>query len=42
MDVNKAAADNLDWFDVTEWGIEGRILPDQQRLRWFDRFASVG
>ena len=28
----------LDWYDVTQWGVEGRAWPDQQRQRWFDRF----
>lgn len=40
MGVNKAAAANLDWHDVTKWGVEGRILPDQERLRWFDRLPA--
>lgn len=40
MGVNKAAALELDWHDVTTWGVEGRILPDQQRLRWFDRLPA--
>lgn len=40
MDVNKVAAANLDWHDVTQWGVEGRILPDQERLRWFDRLPK--
>lgn len=40
MAASKAAAANLDWHDVTTWGIEGRILPDQERLRWFDRLPS--
>ena len=40
MGANKAAAVNLDWHDVTEWGVEGRILPDQERKRWFDRLPS--
>jgi hypothetical protein len=35
MGINKAAAGNLDWHDVTGWGVEGRILPEQQRERWF-------
>ncbi len=34
--VKKTAADNLEWHDVTKWGVEGRILPGQERLRWFD------
>jgi hypothetical protein len=41
MDVNKAAADGLQWHDVTKWGAEGRILPDQERLRWFDRLPAA-
>lgn len=40
MDVNKKAAADLVWHDVTEWGLEGRILPDQERARWFDRLPS--
>ncbi len=41
MGVNKAAAENLDWHDITAWGVEGRILPEQQRLRWFDRLPAA-
>jgi len=40
MDINKAAADGLDWHDVTTWGVEGRILPDQKREQWFDRLPA--
>ncbi len=40
LGVNKAAADNLSWHDITEFGVEGRILPDQDRLRWFDRLPA--
>jgi hypothetical protein len=40
MGVNKAAADNLEWHDVTKGGVEGRILPDQERKRWFDRLPA--
>ncbi len=40
MGVNRAAAAGLDWHDVTQWGVEGRILPEQPRLRWFDRLPS--
>jgi hypothetical protein len=40
MAANKAAMANLDWHDVTTWGVEGRILPDQERKRWFDRLPS--
>lgn len=40
MGVNKAADANLEWHDITSWGVEGRILPEQHRERWFDRFPS--
>lgn len=40
MDVNKQAADGLDWYDITQWGVEGRILPDQPREQWFDRLPA--
>jgi hypothetical protein len=40
MGVNRTAADGLKWRDVTKWGVEGRILPDQKRLRWFDRLPA--
>lgn len=35
-----AATENLAWHDVTTWGVEGRILTDQARLRWFDRLPA--
>ncbi|QDV26264.1 hypothetical protein Q31a_46360 [Aureliella helgolandensis] len=38
--INRAAADGLDWHDVEAWGVEGRILPDQARARWFDRLPQ--
>ena len=40
MAASKASNPNLDWYDVTKWGIEGRILPDQDRKLWFDRLPS--
>lgn len=40
MGVNKKAEEDLVWHDVTAWGVEGRILPDQKRLRWFDRLPA--
>lgn len=40
LGVNAKAADGLLWFDVTTWGVEGRILPDQERERWFDRLPK--
>ncbi len=38
--ASQPSADGLTWHDVTTWGAEGRILPDQPRLRWFDRLPS--
>lgn len=40
MAANKEAQSGLQWHDVTAWGVEGRILPDQPRERWFDRFPG--
>ena len=40
MGTNKKAALNLDWHDVTKWGVEGRGWTDQERKRWFDRFPA--
>ena len=33
-------ADKTTWHDITTWGVEGRILPDQERARWFDRLPA--
>lgn len=38
--ASKPAADGLQWHDVTTWGVEGRILPDQERVKWFDRLPA--
>lgn len=38
MAARKQADDGLSWHDITTWGVEGRILPDTKRKRWFDRF----
>lgn len=35
-----APAAAIQWHDVSKWGVEGRILPDQRRLRWFDRLPA--
>lgn len=35
------APESLDWHDVTTWGVEGRAWPEQERLRWFDRFPAA-
>lgn len=40
MGVSKETVDGLDWYDVTQWGVEGRILPDQERQQWFDRLPA--
>lgn len=40
MQVSKKTVDGLDWYDVTQWGVEGRILPDQDRQQWFDRLPA--
>ena len=40
MAARKPAADGLAWYSVMDWGVEGRILPDQVRARWFDRFPK--
>ncbi|MGH8021226.1 MAG: SGNH/GDSL hydrolase family protein [Opitutaceae bacterium] len=39
--ASKADAENLDWHDVTTWGVEGRAWSDQERLRWFDRLPAA-
>lgn len=40
MAERKVAEDGLAWYDVTTWGAEGRILPESDRQRWFDRFPT--
>jgi lysophospholipase L1-like esterase len=37
MAVRGRAEDGLTWYDVSDWGVEGKILPNQDRQRWFDR-----
>lgn len=39
-DKQVAAEKQLAWKDVRDWGIEGRILPEQPRLAWFDRLPA--
>ena len=41
MAERKKADDGLSWHDVTTWGVEGRILPDAERKRWFDRLPGA-
>lgn len=31
----------LSWHDVTEWGVEGRGWPGEERLRYFDRLPAT-
>lgn len=33
-------APNLDWYDVTTWGVEGRAWENEPRARWFDRLPA--
>ena len=40
MAKRKGADDGLSWHDVTTGGVEGRILPDAERKRWFDRLPG--
>ncbi len=30
----------LSWYDVTDWGVEGRAFDELERKRWFDRFPA--
>jgi len=39
--ASEPAADGLEWHDVTTWGVEGRILPEQERTNWFDRLPAA-
>lgn len=32
---------SLSWYDVTEWGVEGRAWEDHERLRYFDRLPAA-
>ena len=40
MAASQVSNPNLDWYDVQSFGLEGRILPDQERKQWFDRLPS--
>lgn len=35
-----APTPQLDWHDVTTWGVEGRAWPELKRERWFDRLPA--
>jgi hypothetical protein len=41
MGVNKTADSNLDWHDVTQWGVEGREFPEMERYSYFDRLPKA-
>lgn len=40
MAAQKAAMDNVQWHDVTKWGVEGRGWGSAERKRWFDRLPA--
>lgn len=40
MGAKPQAGTNVQWHDVTQWGVEGRILPQAERKRWFDRLPA--
>lgn len=41
MGVNAKAAANVEWHDVTKWGVEGREFGDMERHRYFDRLPKA-
>ncbi len=40
MAAGPAAAKDLVWHDITQWGVEGRAWPDEPRQHWFDRLPA--
>jgi len=38
--VKTASESELSWYDVKEWGVEGRAWEDHERLRYFDRMPA--
>ncbi len=36
-----AKTNDLRWYDVTTWGVEGRAWPESPRARWFDRLPAA-
>lgn len=40
MGAGKEAAANVEWHDVTTWGVEGREFVNEKRHRWFDRLPA--
>jgi len=41
MGAGQAAADNVEWHDVAQWGVEGREFLDAKRLRCLDRLRAA-
>lgn len=41
MGLNKQAKADLDWHDVTKFGVEGREWPEMERHRYFDRLPKA-
>jgi lysophospholipase L1-like esterase len=41
MGVNAKAAADVEWHDVTKWGVEGREFGDMERHRYFDRLPKA-
>lgn len=39
--TGKQAEPQLQWHDVTQWGVEGRGWPDLERVGWFDRLPAI-
>ncbi|MFG0266856.1 MAG: SGNH/GDSL hydrolase family protein [Rhodopirellula sp. JB055] len=40
MAAVRTVEDGVAWYDIAKQNIEGRILPEQDRERWFDRFPK--
>ena len=40
MAAGQKAATDVEWHDVTQWGVEGREWTNLERLRYFDRFPA--
>lgn len=41
MGFDKTADADLDWHDVTRWGVEGREFADMERYRYFDSLPKA-
>jgi hypothetical protein len=40
MDHVRAQEPDVRWYEVSDWGVEGRGWPDEPRKRYFDRFPA--